>query len=182
MGKFICCVPGCTNNWRNSPNMKFHTLPTEPKVKRTYVRLIRNATLKKDAPTTRVHRGAHFPNRVRMSRNELPSIFPWTTIPKNRRVLKKTQLPSKGKKMRSQQREKDLVLDSNECEKLEEDKKNAVHVNFDKKIRKDQACQVETKVCGKDQGCQMEGVNELKHLRIELATLKTEIKSLRQCH
>ena len=63
MGKFSCYihVPGCTSNWRNSPNMKFHTLPTQPKVKKTYVRLIRNATLKKDALTTRIC-GAHFPN------------------------------------------------------------------------------------------------------------------------
>ena len=56
-----------------------------------------------------------------MSRNELPSIFTWTIIPKNRRVLKKTQLSSKGEKLRSQPREKDPVLDSNECEKLEGD-------------------------------------------------------------
>ena len=35
MGKFSCCVPGRTNNWRNSPNMKFHTSPTELKVKKT---------------------------------------------------------------------------------------------------------------------------------------------------
>ena len=51
MGKFSCCVPGCTSNWRNSPNVKFHTLPTQPNVKETYVRLIRNATLKKDVLT-----------------------------------------------------------------------------------------------------------------------------------
>ena len=72
-----------------------------------------------------------------MSRNELPSIFTWTIIPKNRRVLKKTQLPSKGEKMRWQPREKD----SNECENLEGDENNAVDVKFDKKIRRDQACQ-----------------------------------------
>ena len=35
MGKFSCCVPECTNNWRNLPNMKFHTLASEPKVKKT---------------------------------------------------------------------------------------------------------------------------------------------------
>ena len=23
MGKFSCCVPGCTNNWRNSPEKSF---------------------------------------------------------------------------------------------------------------------------------------------------------------
>lgn len=64
-------------------------------------------------------------------------------IPKNRRVLKKTQLSSKGEKLRSQPREKDPVLDCNECENLEgnHDENNVVDVNFDKKIRKDQACQ-----------------------------------------
>ena len=87
---------------------------------------------------------------------------------------------SKGKKLRSQPREKDPVLNSNECEKLEEDKNNAVDANVDKKIRKDQACQVETKVCTKDQGCQTEGVNELKDLRNEIVTLKKAIESLRQ--
>ena len=33
MVKVGYCVPGCTNNWRNSPTMKFHTLPSDPKVK-----------------------------------------------------------------------------------------------------------------------------------------------------
>ena len=87
---------------------------------------------------------------------------------------------SKGKKLRSQPREKDPVLNSNECEKLEEDKNNAVDANVDKKIRKDQAWQVETKVCTKDQGCQTEGVNEFKDLRNEIVTLKKAIESLRQ--
>ena len=41
MGKFSCCVPGCTNNWRNSPEKKFHTLPSDAKVRRLYEKLIR---------------------------------------------------------------------------------------------------------------------------------------------
>ena len=41
MGKFSCCVPGCTNNWSNSPEKKFHTLPSDAKVRRLYEKLIR---------------------------------------------------------------------------------------------------------------------------------------------
>ena len=55
---------------------------------------------------------------------------------------------------------------------------DAVDVNFDKKIRKDQACQLETKVCTKDQASRTEDVNRLKDLRDEIATLKKEIESL----
>ena len=32
MGKFNFCVPGCTNNWRNSPGLKFHTIPSDIKI------------------------------------------------------------------------------------------------------------------------------------------------------
>lgn len=71
-----------------------------------------------------------------MSRNELPSIFTLTIIQMNRRVLKKRRLPSKGEKMRSRPREKDPVLDSNECENLEGIENNAVDVNFDKRFVK----------------------------------------------
>ena len=31
LGKFSCCVPGCTNNWRNSPNMNFTLYQAIPK-------------------------------------------------------------------------------------------------------------------------------------------------------
>ena len=41
MGKFSCCVPGCTNNRRNSPEKKFHTLPSDAKVRRLYEKFIR---------------------------------------------------------------------------------------------------------------------------------------------
>ena len=88
MVKVGYCVPGCTNNWRNSPTMKFHTLPSDPKVKNMYEKLIRNKTLRLNAPNTRIC-GAHFPGGERMSRTQLPSIFPWTSTPKERRAIKK---------------------------------------------------------------------------------------------
>ena len=96
MVKVGCCVPGCTNNWKNSPIMKFHTLPRDPKVKNMYEKLIRNNTLRLNAPNTRI-RGEHFPAGERMSRTQLPSIFPWTSTPKERRSIKKHGLPVKEK-------------------------------------------------------------------------------------
>ena len=91
MVKASCCVPRCTNNWRNSPNMKFHTLPSDPKVLGMYEKLIRNANLKKDSSSTRIC-GAHFPQGERMSRTQLPSIFPWTSVPKERRKIERVQV------------------------------------------------------------------------------------------
>ena len=61
MGKFSCCVPGCTNNWRNSPEKKFHTLPSDAKVRHLYEKLIRNKNLKLNAQHNRIC-GDHFPD------------------------------------------------------------------------------------------------------------------------
>ena len=69
MGKFSCCVPGCTNNWRNSPEKKFHTLPSDAKVRRLYEKLIRNENLKLNAQHTRIC-GDHFPDGERMCRTQ----------------------------------------------------------------------------------------------------------------
>ena len=97
MGKFSCCVPGCTNNWRNSPEKKFHTLPSDAKVRRLYEKLIRNENLKLNAQHIRIC-GDHFPDGERMCRTQLPSIFPWTAIPEKRRVIEKHEVPSTTKK------------------------------------------------------------------------------------
>lgn len=109
MVNYSCCVPNCSNNWRNSPNLKFHALPSDEKVKKEYKRLIRNTNLREDAQSTRIC-GAHFPGGERMSRTQLPSIFPWTpAVPvMKRRVIEKHDLPVKAK------RRLVLVMNSNE--------------------------------------------------------------------
>ena len=76
--------------------MKFHTLPSDLKVKNMYEKLIRNKTLRLNAPNTRIC-GANFPSGERMSRTQLPSMFPWTSTPKERRAIKKHELPVKEK-------------------------------------------------------------------------------------
>jgi len=68
--------------------MKFHTLPSDLKVKNMYEKLIRNKTLRLNAPNTRT-RGGNCPSGERMSRTQLPSMFSWTSTPKERRAIKK---------------------------------------------------------------------------------------------
>ena len=92
VGKFSCCVPGCTDNWRNSPEKKFHTLPSDAKVRRLYEKLIGNENLKLNAQHTRIC-GDHFPDGERMCRTQLPSIFPWTATAEKRRVIEKHEVP-----------------------------------------------------------------------------------------
>jgi len=76
-----------------------------------------------------------------MSRNEIPSIFSRTISPKKHRIIEKKEPPLKCKKTRSQPRQKDLVVDINDCERPEQ----AADANVCKlnTIRKDQACQKE---------------------------------------
>ena len=62
---------------------KFHTLPSDAKVRRLYEKLIRNENLKLNAQHTRIC-GDHFPDGERMCRTQLPSIFPWTATPEKR--------------------------------------------------------------------------------------------------
>ena len=71
--------------------MKFHTLPSDLKVLGMYEELIRNANLKKDSSSTRIC-GAHFPQGDGMSRTQLPSIFPWTSVPQERRKIERVQV------------------------------------------------------------------------------------------
>ena len=61
-----------------------------------YEKLIRNKTLRLNAPNTRIC-GANFPSGERMSRSQLPSMFPWTSTPKERRAIQKHELPVKEK-------------------------------------------------------------------------------------
>ena len=41
-----CCVPLCTNNFRNSPGLAFHRIPKTRHIQREYVRLPQKATMR----------------------------------------------------------------------------------------------------------------------------------------
>ena len=71
--------------------MKFHSLPSDLKVLGISGKLIRNANLKKDSSSTQIC-GAHFPQGERMSITQVPSIFPWTSVPQERRKIERVQV------------------------------------------------------------------------------------------
>ena len=83
MGKFNCCVRNCANNWRNSPELKFHSHPRDPKVFAQYVRLMRNGNLKEFSVTdnTKIC-GKHFPNGERVCR---------TIVNRNKDMVRKAE-------------------------------------------------------------------------------------------
>ena len=66
MVKSSCCVPNCSNSWRNSPGLKFHTIPKDKEVRKEYKRLIRNVNLKEDSTRTRTC-GAYIDIRIARS-------------------------------------------------------------------------------------------------------------------
>ena len=60
------------------------------------VRLLRNDSLKLESESTRLC-SAHWTGGKKLSKNHLPSVFPWTTKTNERRILSRAQ-ESKGKK------------------------------------------------------------------------------------
>ena len=96
--KWNCCVPLCTNNWRNSPNVKVHSIPSDESVRKEYARLIRNDNLR-DSSSTKIC-GEHFVSGERIARHQLPTIFPWTKETPARREIKKHPLVASTSKKR----------------------------------------------------------------------------------
>ena len=97
-----CCVPLCTNNFRNSTGMTFNRIPKKESIRRDYVRLLRNDKLKLESDSTRVC-SAHWTGGKKLSRDHLPSIFPWSKKKTERRVLSLTESTTKvgGKKRKA---------------------------------------------------------------------------------
>ena len=88
MSHYNCCVPHCTNSFRNAPYLHYYRIPKDPDVRKKYVVLIRNETLKVNSESTRIC-SAHFDGGEKLSRTHLPSIFPWTKQMVARRQLKR---------------------------------------------------------------------------------------------
>ena len=81
-----CCVPLCTNNFRNSFGLTFYRIPKDESIRREYVRLLRNDNLKIESDSTRVC-SAHWTGGSKLSRTHLPWIFPWSKKEKERRSI-----------------------------------------------------------------------------------------------
>ena len=50
---YICCMPLCTNNFRNSPGLAFYRIRKVRRIQREYVLLLRNANLNLNCNSTR---------------------------------------------------------------------------------------------------------------------------------
>ena len=85
-----CCVPLCTNNFRNSTGLTFYRIPKQEIIRREYVRLLRNDNLKLKSESTRVF-SAHWTGGKKLSRDHLPSIFSWSKKKTERRILSRTE-------------------------------------------------------------------------------------------
>ena len=88
MSHYNCCVPHCTNSFRNAPYMHYYRISKDPDVRKKYLVLIRNEKLKVNSESTRIC-SAHFDGGEKLSRTHLPSIFPWTKQMVARRELKR---------------------------------------------------------------------------------------------
>ena len=70
--------------------MTFYRIPKKESVRREYIRLLRNDNLKLESDSTRVC-SAHWTGGKKLSREHLPSIFPWSKKKTERRVLSRTE-------------------------------------------------------------------------------------------
>ena len=95
-----CCVPLCINNFRNSPNLSFYRIPKDSKLQKKYVVLMRNKNLKLKSDNTRIC-SAHFEGGEKLSRNHLPSIFPWNKEHTNVIFNPETKLNKQGEMIKT---------------------------------------------------------------------------------
>ena len=70
--------------------MTFYRIPKKESIRREYVRLLRNDNLKLESDSTRVC-SAHWTGGKKLSRDHLPSIFPWSKMRTGRRILSRTE-------------------------------------------------------------------------------------------
>lgn len=88
MPHYNCCVPGCTNSFRNAVHLHYYRIPKDEAVRKIYKVILKNESLKLDSTSTRIC-SAHFEGGEKLSRTHLPSIFPWTRLDNKRRELKR---------------------------------------------------------------------------------------------
>ena len=76
-GRATCCVPLCPNNFKNSHGLAFYRIPKAKRIRREYVRLLRNDNLNLNSDSTRIC-SLHWDGGEKRSRTHLPSFFPWS--------------------------------------------------------------------------------------------------------
>ena len=75
-GHATCCLPLCPNNFKNSHGLAFYRILKARRIRREYVRLLRNDNLNLNSDSTRTC-SSHWGGE-KSSRTHLPSLFPWS--------------------------------------------------------------------------------------------------------
>ena len=96
LGRATCCVPLCPNNFKNSHGLAFYRIPKARRIRREYVRLLRNDNLNLNSDSTRIC-SAHWDGGEKRSRTHLPSIFPWSKKTRERRILYRSEATSNSR-------------------------------------------------------------------------------------
>ncbi|CAH3136696.1 unnamed protein product, partial [Pocillopora meandrina] len=124
MPHYNCCVPGCTNSFRNASHLHFYRLPKDEFTRKQYKVILKNDSLKLDSTNTRIC-SDHFEGGEKLSRAHLPTIFPWKKAESTRRQLKRViSFEEKIWQFRKQKRRrgrKRKTWHKHHCKKLKKD-------------------------------------------------------------
>ncbi|XP_022805808.1 THAP domain-containing protein 11-like [Stylophora pistillata] len=129
MAHYNCGIPGCTNSYRYASNLQYYRIPKDPDIRRKYVVLMRNETLKLDSTSTWIC-SAHFDGGEKL-RTRLPSIFTWRKPTAPRTEVKRASFEDTQKMEQTEKRKTTLAqlpLEANF--KFEEQSEN-INVNTD---------------------------------------------------
>ncbi len=86
-GGRTCCVPNCNNNSRRKPELSYHRMPKEPKLRKTWIKLLKTKGLCNPDANHYVC-SAHFPGGKKTYTNNIPTIFTLdTNLPTKRRNI-----------------------------------------------------------------------------------------------
>ena len=120
-GRATCCVPLCPNNFKNFHGLAFYRIPKARRIRREYVRLLRNDNLNLNSDSTRIC-SAHWDGGEKSSRTHSRSIFPWSKKKRERRVLYRSEATSN-----SRARKRNTEISCTEMD-VEDDSVNEVSV------------------------------------------------------
>ena len=120
---FNCCVPGCTNSFRSKPHLQYYRIPRTEKLRKTHQVLLRNETLKLHSNQTRAC-SERFEGGQKLSRQHLPSLFPWTKRAEQRRqIIKHKREPKRKKKKQESNLSVPAILKDHSVGTMQDDMK-----------------------------------------------------------
>ena len=74
MWKRYCCVPKCNNNNRKNPELSFHKIPKNPKLKKKWMQVLKRKGVREPNSSHRVC-SAHFAGGTKTYMNNTPTVF-----------------------------------------------------------------------------------------------------------